>query len=224
MKKFAIALISLGAVIILLQAAVVGSKHDFNRPGQGRVCVYCHTVHGAKTSSNTYYLWSRNYVPSGPFVMYDGRYTDPMTNASYHTYLCLSCHDGTITTTNLGQLNIFGQLVTRNIGTGVQDPPDITAPYGSPPPAGAADTLTGSHPVDMDVAPGILPSSDFTAPSTWPGNNLPLFDFSSQQAGADSVVTCATCHEPHNVGTVVADLFLRADTLNSQICTTCHIK
>jgi len=220
MKKYIIGLLILPLGVIFLHATVVGSKHDFNRPGTGRVCVYCHTVHGARTSSNTYYLWSRNYVPSGPFVMYDASYTDPMTNASYHTYLCLSCHDGTITTTNLGELNIFGALVTRTIGAGVQNPPDITAPYGSPP-VGGADTLTGSHPIDMDVAPGILPGSDFTPPGIWP---YPLFDFSALEPGADSVVTCATCHEPHNIGTVIPEYFLRGDTTNSQICLDCHIK
>lgn len=168
----------------VLLATVAGSKHDFNRPNQGRVCIYCHTPHNANPNSNAYYLWNRAYMPSGPFTLYDATYTDPMTNASFHTFMCLSCHDGTQTAADMGEL----YTDTLGVGTAVQDPPDITS--------GTQDSLITTHPVDMDVAPGILPSSDFNAPSGWPGNNLPLFDFSSISHPSKQVQTLLS-HVPH---------------------------
>ncbi len=213
MKKLIIVLVCLGMTIVLLYAGVAGSKHDFNRPNTGRVCIFCHAPHNANPNQLFYYLWNRVYVPTIT-ALYDGTYTDPMTSASWVTYACLSCHDGTQTAADMGTLYSYGP---KTVGLNVLDPPDITS--------GTNDSLTSSHPVDMDVAPNILPSTDFTAPSTWPANNLPLFDLSNQQTGADSVVTCATCHDPHNQNVFTpAYKFLRADTTNSTICTTCHIK
>ncbi|MEO0255584.1 MAG: cytochrome c3 family protein [candidate division WOR-3 bacterium] len=210
MQKYIIAIISLGAFFIWLHATVVGSRHDFNRPNQGQVCIYCHTPHNANPNQNFYYLWNRVYVPTIT-ALYNGTYTDPMTRASWLTYACLSCHDGTQTAADMGTLYSYGP---RNVGTAVQNPPDVTS--------GTNDSLIYSHPVDMDVAPGILPNTEFNPPSGWP---YPLYNFSAQQPNADSVMTCATCHDPHNTQVFNPPYrFLRGDTTNSQICLDCHRK
>ncbi|MEN3043724.1 MAG: cytochrome c3 family protein [Candidatus Hydrothermales bacterium] len=210
MKKMIIVVLVLSTFYIWLHATIVGSRHDFNRPNAGQVCIYCHTPHNANPSQNFYYLWNRVYVPTIS-ALYNGTYTDPMTRASWISYACLSCHDGTQTRADLGTLYSFGP---RNVGAAVQDPPDVTS--------GTNDTLIYSHPVDMDVAPGRLPPTKFNPPSTW---GYPLYNFSGIQPGADSVMTCSTCHDPHNVDVAQPPYsFLRGDTTNSQICLDCHIK
>jgi predicted CXXCH cytochrome family protein len=80
--------------------------------------------------------------------------------------------------------------------------------------------LTNDHPISVtydDTADtgGAGGASGFVALATVQGGSLPLFGASNNQ------VECASCHNPHETGTVP---FLRVSNAASALCTTCHSK
>lgn len=69
---------------------------DFTRNDYGEVCVYCHTPHGANTTT-TAPLWNRTMLASTTYTTYtsmtiEGTVGTPGTNS----LTCLSCHDGKV--------------------------------------------------------------------------------------------------------------------------------
>ncbi len=215
MKK--IALLTFVSLFVGAMAfgAIVGSRHDLRSYGGActggngtqcttQVCVYCHTPHNANTDTRTKYLWNRN-VNAGNYTVYDGTYTTPLASSTAHTLQCMSCHDGV--TTAIGQM-----LNPPSDYTGQQDTVYVTGAVN------LGSDLTNDHPIDLVYLTtnegGPLPASTYNDSTTI--SPLQLFSLS----GSTNVLTCATCHEPHN--TTAFASFLRVTPDNSQICTTCH--
>ena len=84
---------------------------DFYRNDYDRICVYCHTPHGANQTSpmNEAPLWNRTYLGSNTYItftdpdsgriMKSGIGTEPggkATQPGVSSLTCLSCHDGTL--------------------------------------------------------------------------------------------------------------------------------
>ena len=201
-------LLLVGGVVV---AAIVGSAHDLRTYGgvpqaTTQVCVYCHTPHNANTdTTRTSYLWNRD-VSATDYTVYDGTYTDPLANTS-HTLACMSCHDGTTTA--------IGQMLNPPFDyTGDQDAIYVTGD------ANLGTDLSNDHPIDLvylnDSEGGPLPSTWYHDSATVTAAGIVFFTF-----GANThVMTCASCHEPHNKTSYGA--FLRVDPNDSAICTTCH--
>ena len=210
-----------GAILLFLgntgTAAIVGSSHDLRTYGTGgpqattQVCVYCHTPHNANTDArlNPTYLWNRN-IRATDYTVYDATYTDPLTNNTPHTLMCMSCHDGA--TTAIGQM-----LNPPNDYSGAQDTVYVT---GDADLDTGGEELTNDHPVDLIYLTvsegGVLPDDDFFTSTSIETAGIELFTFGTNS----NVMTCASCHEPHNKTGL--DSFLRVTPDNSQICTTCH--
>ncbi|MDZ4185725.1 MAG: hypothetical protein U1D97_12185, partial [Desulfuromonadales bacterium] len=84
-------------------ATVVGTKHDLSASGPStvtdatEVCVFCHTPHGAVTSTKYTPLWNRTAAidPTGFYTSTSMNHTTSLANTiATDAYLCLSCHDG----------------------------------------------------------------------------------------------------------------------------------
>jgi len=205
------------AAILVLSAAsaraqILGSAHDFTSAGwaQSQSCLPCHTPHNAARIEIEGFeagrLWNHNLPAlSQVYTTYEG---DLSRNDALDSYsiLCMGCHDGTVALDSFGG-DLGNTFITGNglVGT----------------------DLTQQHPVGVS-APWPEPETpEFNPRSTWEnqtfGNSrmgrlrLMLIDGIER-----SVVSCATCHEPHGRGG--HDYLLRIDNTDSQLCFACHAK
>ncbi|MBT8486889.1 MAG: cytochrome c3 family protein, partial [Phycisphaerae bacterium] len=115
--------------------------------------------------------------------------------------LCMSCHDGTVAVDAFGGLGGTFVIAGRgNLGTDLQN----------------------DHPVGRAA---VYPThAGYFDPATW--ENTAGFGFALADMDVDGelerVVSCATCHEPHNRND--NEFFLWVDNDGSQLCLTCHNK
>jgi len=259
-------LITIGIVALPVYAApakdsdVSSSKHNlsasYDLDGSGtttsRVCVFCHTPHGANPdASYNMPLWNRD-LSGETYTLYGADAGgDSLQGTSLTTgllgqpggssKLCLSCHDGTIA---IGKLNVFnagtggtstvgdttidnGSGVdtgfTRNIGINLQNDHPISFTYAT---AEAADDQLRTSGLGTDIDNRV------------PGTSNPLIPLESGQ------VQCTSCHDPHVVDATdpaVSVKFIRDglnrfqenlgplsdnsfDDTNDIICLGCHKK
>ncbi|MCS7312330.1 MAG: hypothetical protein NZ742_05405 [Acidobacteria bacterium] len=200
-------------------AQIVGSKHDLRSypnlptPATQYLCVYCHTPHHSSQDPRVWmtpyqnYLWSRA-VRQTAYIVYDATYTDPIAGNTAHTYMCMSCHDGT--TTAIGQF-----LNPPHDYNGSQDNVYVTGDDDLTEQEGVME-LQNDHPIDLRYATPPLPSTDYYSAAEIKAGGLKLFTFS----GNLDVMTCATCHDPHNKNAVGP--LIRVVTTGRGLCRTCH--
>ncbi len=206
------------------------------------ICVYCHTPHGGDPTSGP--LWNRD--TTGGAVSYT-MYSSPTFDATIDpaptgvSKACLSCHDGSVSINAL--INRPGSG-SGSGGTVTKFPTDPALRANNQSLLGT--DLSNDHPVSMDflsakspglggtigenthgsgfrsVASGYVDGTDAaSAPAT--GVKLPLYD---------GKVQCASCHDPHETRTKIAQdgtgagqvFFLRVSNVNSELCRTCHLK
>lgn len=193
--------------------------------GETRICVFCHTPHGASADSA---LWNRK-APLGSFSLYNSLTLNIddvgvlVDNSLYNTTdypngasrMCLSCHDGV---SAIGEVLSEITPIEMTISTLDLRPSKIN--------------LVSSHPISfvyndtvkdaINAAEGALFDGNYTLPDT----SIVTLDGSSR-------MQCTTCHDPHDdtrVGTY--DLpFWRYTTGTTAIdavndydvtCGTCH--
>lgn len=179
-----------------------GNKHDFSM-GSGapissstetRVCIFCHTPHGASAQST---LWNRpspegdgafNLNDSSSLIIkgsakglsgYDN--TDRSSYPNGSTRLCMSCHDGVVA---------IGAVLN-----GVVDPADtIHSAYVDDEHLSMKIDLATSHPVsfkyDADVLAEIVKVAN--KGETYQLPSLPTTPLDGLQR-----MQCTTCHDPH---------------------------
>jgi predicted CXXCH cytochrome family protein len=205
----------IGCVLLLpvpsSQGQMSGSSHDFSTYGwsAGRMCMVCHTPHGADTTVADSPLWN-HALTTAVF----STYTSPTLDAEAPgqptgvSKLCLSCHDGTV------GLDSFG----GNTGT--------TLIGAIAPGADIGTDLSNDHPIaitydsDLATTDGELvdPSADGDSdPDTVgvSGPYLPLFN---------GVMHCGTCHDVHNTESAGNSKLLIVSADSSQLCLKCHAK
>lgn len=160
-----------------------------------RVCVFCHTPHSGAPHSP---LWNRN--DSGTTYL---EYGSTTLNAlpgqpTGKSRLCLSCHDGTVA---------LGALVSSARGRPGRN--DMLARFlqGS---GNLTTDLRDDHPISFQYDAALQGADQQLADPT--GIGLPL---------EDGALQCTTCHDVHD-STLTP--FLRKTVVNSQLCTTCHVK
>lgn len=191
---------------------ILGSAHDFSNQGwsQSQTCLPCHTPHAAAEISINGYpagrLWNHALPSQGQvYTTYEGDLSRDDALDAY-SILCMGCHDGTVA------LDAFGDEVGSTFLTG-------DALVGT--------DLTKQHPVGVSaVWPEPTPSY-FNDRTTWEnqsfgGSRMGRLRLMMVDGQEKSVVSCATCHEPHNRGG--HDYLLRIDNTSSQLCLTCHSK
>ena len=116
------------------QESVRDTSHNLSVSGPGsvravsetRVCVFCHTPHGANTEVSAP-LWNRA-LSGATYTPYTSSSIDAQDIAATpggSSKLCLSCHDGTLA---IGTVNVLGGQQNVTI------PMTGTAPDGSMPP------------------------------------------------------------------------------------------
>lgn len=200
-------------------AQIAGSAHDLRyypnlpTPATNLICVYCHTPHHSSQDPKVWmtptqnYLWNRA-VRQTAYIVYDATYTNPIPGNTSHTYMCMSCHDGT--TTAIGQfLNPPYDYDHSQDNIYVTGDADLTEQEG-------VMELQNDHPIDLVYATPPLPSSDFFSATEIKGWGFKLFAFGTNT----DVMTCATCHDPHNKN--AHGPLLRNLTSGRGLCQSCH--
>jgi hypothetical protein len=210
---------------------VVNSKHDMRTyaathggtaDSLQRVCAYCHTPHHAVEDANADYmpLWSRT-VTAATFAGYvsttfsqSASVADPVIGPSR---LCMSCHDGVVaidayygatgTATMVGADNFAG-VAENHIGVG-----------------GDPKTLTNDHPIGFEYALAKTADAEIAADTTtFKGGSVTIGSVLWDNGAGKKMMTCATCHDVHNGPSVVDGAFIYGKQIDSQFCTSCHLK
>ena len=230
MKKFTKIITTVSVALMLsstfASAAMKGSKHDIggaeggNEGDDQRICVYCHTPHGASLVDGAP-LWNK-VLPSGEgFTMYGTTYAgnNPEATVSGPSLVCLSCHDGVNAVNSV--VNMPGRAGYNVDGTIMGAAVRMTV---SPVLTVANDGLTNDHPISIiydETAASLRPKTTVLAniegapPADW-GNYTTI-----QNLLRSDRVECGSCHDPHRAenGT-----FLRIKNTGSALCLTCHDK
>jgi hypothetical protein len=204
-------------------ATIIGSKHDFSAYSWSgnQICQPCHTPHNAiMLDANGKQidapLWNHQ-LSSASYALHDGTLTGKANGeVDSRSRLCLSCHDGTVA------LDSFGGATGGTTMTG-------SAMLGN--------DLSNDHPIGETAKyTTSTTTTSWVQLSLWgskpTSGGLPLRYLSD---GTTLVVSCVTCHEPHNkvgvekllrvsnsgAGTTLID---KRSVPGSTLCFSCHIR
>jgi predicted CXXCH cytochrome family protein len=196
--------------------------------GQDRICVYCHaphnTIKAADAAGIAYIpLWN-HAVTVQTYVLYSNG-TELPNDTSHQSQamvllagknqpggvsrLCLSCHDGTVST------NAYGFYGASSKGAGnkfiVANTPYII---------GGTGDLSNHHPIGFNYSAAQSSDAGLAPVSTavFGGKNI-------QNLLWNNNMECTTCHDVHNTGndTAATKFLWKADN-QSAFCLTCHLK
>jgi hypothetical protein len=196
---------------------------------QGRGCAGCHAPHsgsfgsghGGGSDAGSYALWGQDASPLyGKTIAFgdDGSYTEllpsSITSGNQEVggiLLCLSCHDGQVTQSNMMTNKSYEQTIglLTNTSYGTQPIPTLLGNDGS-----SAGNYTNDHPVGTNatiragnglvwasgsftVTPG-TPYAQFVANYGWPA--LAPGKWSNPwgiNGSGQPFVLCTTCHNQH---------------------------
>ena len=196
---------------------------------QGRGCAGCHAPHsgsfgsghGGKADAGSYALWGQDASPLyGATIAFGdgGKYTEVLpssiTSGSQEVggiLLCLSCHDGNVTPTNMMTNQSYEQAIglLTNTAYGSQPIPTLLGNDGT-----SKGNYTNDHPVGQlaDISTGNGLVFDGTKMSVTPGT--PYYQFVQNYGypalapgkwsqpfgvtqGGKPYVLCTTCHNQH---------------------------
>lgn len=220
-----------------------GSKHDLSATTGGitdkstnetQVCIFCHTPHSARPAVP---LWNRALAPgSMTYTLYSsstmqavpafGDTGDPgnVELLGGPSRLCLSCHDGTISITNI--INRFPDNLPPTMGSGNELDADGSLNDSSPANIGEASLgdsladLSNDHPISF-VYSSSLASSDGELYDPQDPAHAEIQQLLKNYSGGAGNFECSSCHDPHNPD---FPPFLVKDNAQSALCLTCHIK
>ena len=202
---------------------------------QGRGCAGCHAPHsgsfgsghGGGADAGSYALWGQDASPLyGKTIAFgdSGKYTEvlPSSITSGSTevggiLLCLSCHDGNVTASNMMTGKSYEQTIglLTNTAYGTQPIPTLLGNDGT-----TAGNYTNDHPVGQlanisTTQPGLVwsgtafsvtagsPFAQFVANYGWPA--LAPGKYSNPYgvtAAGKPYVVCTTCHNQHLMNVV----------------------
>lgn len=203
------------------QGQISGSAHDFSAAGWSRsqICLPCHTPHNAMAVEVNGYRAGRLWNHALPAVgqVYGMRAGELMRDDALDAYslLCMGCHDGTVALDSFGGRSGSVYLPAAKIRSSAR----VSAVLGI--------DLTDDHPIGADaVWPDIEPEG-LNPRGMWEnqvfgGSRMGSLRPMRIDGQERSVVSCATCHEPHRRGG--HDGLLRIDNSASQMCLACHAK
>lgn len=213
------------------QGAAYGS--GIATDAKDRICVYCHaphnTVKAADAAGIAYTpLWN-HAVTNQTYVMYSNGTELPNDLAHQSqamqllagknrpggvSRLCLSCHDGTVST------NAYGWYGATSTDKGSKY---ITA--GSPFLIGGAGDLSNHHPIGFSYDAAQANDGGLAVSSTPLTGNGAFASKTIKQLLWNGNMECTTCHDVHNTGNATdADKFLWKADNQSAFCLTCHLK
>ena len=178
----------------------------------GHGCASCHAPHsgakgngGTNAASGENYLWGRDFVAT-TYTLNDGSTltvtnSGAITDQTFHTVACLSCHDGSVAIAGMTGNSI------EAIPGGYQPPTYLND---------GSESLKNDHPLDVTYVPT-------SAAHNWPGTvnadgsitwsttdaatnafqasygrPFRLYASTTGRDGVGSYVECSTCHNPHS--------------------------
>jgi predicted CXXCH cytochrome family protein len=188
------------------KAQMAGKGHDIRATGNtGDLCGACHTSHSANTTYPAL-LWNRNTTTTTGFTYYNSTTVNgdfkggavDITAGNKISFLCMSCHDGTIALDSV-----------------LRTPSGTTFKTGVMPTSSTAllsKDLSNDHPVafSYDSSQAALPALYKATPT--------LAKLFATTTGIRRV-ECSSCHDVHGI----AAKMLRAPNTNSQLCLDCHL-
>jgi predicted CXXCH cytochrome family protein len=193
------------ALVPLTQAQITGSAHDLSPlDPDRRLCIFCHTPHGADTSVADAPLWN-HMTTNQNYVVYDSPTLDAVVGQpAGASRLCLSCHDGTVA------VDAFGSSPGSFFLGG--------------PGAIGADGLLNDHPISFQYTDSLSAQDGELHPpsvtSSLLGSTIDddlLFNGSME---------CSSCHDVHRgpAASAVNDALLVIPQTGSTLCLVCHNK
>lgn len=215
---------------------MAGGPHDWRTRSttaqrRGEFCAVCHIPHvegRPLDRTNEKLLWSRQ-MSTLSYTMYSSPTMNGQTTGSGNSQvdgssrLCLSCHDGTLTS----------QLFHRNTDPGTRAPMSGSIRIGLPSTGTALGQLTADHPISVTYNEGNGAGQD---PYLKPKSAL-FGGMVASQTIQDILepspvgfkVQCASCHDIHQTEVPTqAEYILRIQNNNpaspSALCLACHIK
>src|SRR5450631_727375 len=229
MKKLALVMMFILAISGFMMAQAVVDVLGAHQ-NQGRGCAGCHAPHsgsfgsghGGKADAGSYALWGQDASPLyGQTVAFgdNGKYVEVLPNGIASgtqevggILLCLSCHDGNLTQSNMMQNWSYEQQIglLTNTTYGSQKIPTLLGNDGT-----TAGNYTNDHPVGQlatisTTMPGLVfngtkfaltPGSQYAQfvanygyPALAPGKWSQPFGVT---AGGKPYVLCTTCHNQH---------------------------
>ena len=199
--------------------------------GLNRICIFCHAPHNTLSSTQaanaqiTYFpLWNLG-VTTASYVMYTPG-ADMPSNTSHMSQakaffdasgntrpgsvsrLCLSCHDGTVST------NSYGFYAASSQQTGA----DVNV-VGTMYEIGGSNDLKNHHPIGFDYDTVQVTDDEIAVKTTVMAPGVRIADL--LWAGN---MECTTCHDVHNTKNPGAEKFLWKSDAGSEFCMTCHLK
>jgi len=200
---------------------------------QGRGCAGCHAPHsgsfgsghGGVADAGSYALWGQDASPLyGKTVAFGdgGRYAEVLPSGIASgsqevggILLCLSCHDGNLTPSNMMVNKSYEQTIglltntsygTQNIPTLLGNDGTSAGNYNNDHPVGQAATIgvgsglvfTAGAKAPLSVTPG-TPYAQFVANYGWPALAPGKWSnpYGVTTAGTAAYVLCTTCHNQH---------------------------
>ncbi|MCF6180103.1 MAG: cytochrome C [Geopsychrobacter sp.] len=191
---FTLSLVSLSSGSFALPLTANANKHNLSSnslnavraASDTRICVFCHTPHGASPQSA---LWNRKDPSTASFPLYSSgtlniddpaivsasQYTnaDPKTYPNGATRMCLSCHDGVSAVGEVLSSSSTISMLTNTLS------------------GNAVVSLATSHPVSfvydttvLNYINTTLTVADYKLPTAVPLDGL-------------NRMQCTTCHDPH---------------------------
>jgi len=193
-----------GAAISQDTSRITNTPHNLNTVDvwgvvvpQNRVCLPCHTSHGAKMDDDgkDLVLWNHE-ITDETFDMYTTSAGHQGGQPEGTSKLCLSCHDGATAIDSFGGNSDFFN--------NVRIAPDRPSNLGT--------DLRDDHPIGIQYPPPDL--TGYNDKSTFSGVKVVTVN------GIDRV-ECTSCHDPHDNS---LGMFLRQTLDGSAICLECHDK
>ncbi len=242
------------SVAVVVWAGIANTKHNLSVTGPGtikavsetRICVFCHTPHGASPARP---LWNHT-LSSQTYTLptsSDPQWSNLLTTVQQpdgDTRLCLSCHDGTVaigSVVNLpGPAGGAGTISMQGTAGGLMPP----AAYGF-----IGTDLSGTHPVSIAMNDALINDKNactqtgaYTLQYPPGGGAVRLRPTSNTYNGQpgqlittptgftyNGGVQCTSCHDPHIettdflvLGTGSPDPTKGHPGNWSALCDTCH--
>jgi len=186
-------------------AGVAATKHNLGSTGTktnktdgtDEVCVFCHTPHGAQTTTGMPPLWNKT-IPSTTYTTYDSLGTSSLdggiTEVGSVSIACLSCHDGSQAMDVMLNQPGSGANPGRLPGTwnAAVEATSGIMPTGI---ANLGGDLKNDHPIGIQYAGGGVKSGnlvgadpDFTVPKQKSVNGMDVWwvDTETIQGGSDN--------------------------------------
>jgi len=195
--------------------------------GLDRICIYCHAPHntvkpGDAAGIGYIPLWNHE-VTSQVYAMYSNGTNDPSdpnhvskaqellvgkNRPGGVSRLCLSCHDGTVST------NAYGFYAASSKHTGAD-----ASVVGTMYEIGGSNNLANHHPIGFNYDAVQVTDDEIAVKTTVMAPGVRIADL--LWVGN---MECTTCHDVHNTKNPGAEKFLWKSDAGSEFCMTCHLK